>query len=280
MGRGGGGGEYEANNFVDLKRTSPFWHSIQDFISLEEMFFLFCVCGWFGLAAWQGGSRQITPPPLDKHIPALNRWSLGLGRRHLARRCSPTGALRRFECTGGRQVVFSFSLKNSPGHPPHPHPSPQGRHCPLTPSHTPSHARIAGAAPRHVERGGLQGLDRAAARTKEAEGAAALCQAQGVAAEAAWLRQGWHRGVWDACLRRLHCPDWGGGGGWHKALVLVCWRCLLASRYCVWVLSPEDPPSRCVGPPFLFLYAGGGGKCDSHFFAFSAFFFAFSGQVP
>ena len=27
-------------------------------------------------------------------------------------------------------------------------------------------------------------------------------------------------------------------------------------------------------------FAGGGEKCDSHFFAFSAFFFAFSGQVP
>ena len=32
-------------------------------------------------------------------------------------------------------------------------------------------------------------------------------------------------------------------GGWHKALVLVCWRRLLASRHWVWVLSPEDPPS-------------------------------------
>ena len=49
----------------------------------------------------------------------------------------------------------------------------------------------------------------------------------------------------------------GGGGGWHKALVLVCWRRLLASRHCVWVLSPEDPPSRCAGPPFLFLHGGG-----------------------
>ena len=48
-----------------------------------------------------------------------------------------------------------------------------------------------------------------------------------------------------------------GGGGWHKALVLVCWQCLLASRHCVWVLSPEDPPSRCVGPPFLFPHGGG-----------------------
>ena len=47
------------------------------------------------------------------------------------------------------------------------------------------------------------------------------------------------------------------GGVWHKALVLVCWRRLLASRHCVCVLSPEDPPSRCVGPPFLFLHGGG-----------------------
>ena len=45
----------------------------------------------------------------------------------------------------------------------------------------------------------------------------------------------------------------GPGGVWHKAMVLVCWRRLLASRHCVCVLCPEDPPSRCVGPPFLFL---------------------------
>ena len=48
-----------------------------------------------------------------------------------------------------------------------------------------------------------------------------------------------------------------GGGVWHRALVLVCWRRLLASRHCVWVLSPEDPPSRCVGPPCLFPHGGG-----------------------
>ena len=31
-------------------------------------------------------------------------------------------------------------------------------------------------------------------------------------------------------------------GGWHKALVLVCWRGLVASRHCVWVLLGGGHP--------------------------------------
>ena len=41
-----------------------------------------------------------------------------------------------------------------------------------------------------------------------------------------------------------------------------------------------DMSTRWGWPQCHEAWAGGGEKCDSHFFAFSAFFFAFSGQVP
>ena len=53
------------------------------------------------------------------------------------------------------------------------------------------------------------------------------------------------------------------------------------SGFLLWALPWESfPKNGCTTCSSMFSLAGGGEKCDSHFFAFSAFFFAFSGQVP
>ena len=73
-----------------------------------------------------------------------------------------------------------------------------------------------------------------------------------------------HRGwAWNCCFAwtfgtaAVRVRARAGGGVGHKALVLVCGRRLLASRHCVRVLSPEDPPKPlCCG---CVARGGGGG---------------------
>ena len=78
----------------------------------------------------------------------------------------------------------------------------------------------------------------------------------------------------------------------HRAPYLACVVWPIRLHYCCAPHHrhhlPHSPPrprkdadvrKSMHGTPDMY-YTGGGEKCDSHFFAFSAFFFAFSGQVP
>ena len=56
------------------------------------------------------------------------------------------------------------------------------------------------------------------------------------------------------------------------------WPIVGGSSGAIFARSGFEPPTKRSAVSCI--TAGGGEKCDSHFFAFSAFFFAFSGQVP
>ena len=102
-GWGGGGGGYEGKKrFVYLKWASPFWTSVQNFISDGGDFFWFLgVGGWFGRGGG-GGVRQITPPPApppaDKHGPVTGSpWRLRARGAGGTSRCWTRAPERRLE---------------------------------------------------------------------------------------------------------------------------------------------------------------------------------------
>ena len=91
------------------------------------------------------------------------------------------------------------------------------------------------------------------------------------------MRGNYEKPPWEFCDRRVVFPlDCRTDSRWddiarHYGPCLPCLDLLSgkhAARLKSWMNTAIHPK------------AGGGEKCDSHFFAFSAFFFAFSGQVP